>query len=46
MKVDRMFFQQFEEKVKTDVEIKQLMEAGDVEVALSLIHISEPTRPY
>ena len=33
MKVDRMFFQQFEEKVKTDVEIKQLMEAGDVEVA-------------
>lgn len=33
MKVDRMFFQQFEEKVKTDVEIKQLMEAGDVEIA-------------
>ena len=33
MKVDRMFFQQFEEKVKTDEEIKQLMEAGDVEVA-------------
>lgn len=33
MKVDRMFFQQFEEKVKTDTEIKQLMEAGDVEVA-------------
>jgi len=33
MKVDRMFFQQFEEKVKTDIEIKQLMEAGDVEVA-------------
>ncbi len=33
MKVDRMFFQQFEEKVKTDHEIKQLMEAGDVEIA-------------
>lgn len=33
MKVDRMFFHQFEEKVKTDNEIKQLMEAGDVEVA-------------
>lgn len=33
MKVDRMFFQQFEEKVKTDEEIKQLMEAGDVEIA-------------
>ena len=33
MKVDRMFFQQFEEKVKTDEEIKQVMEAGDVEVA-------------
>ena len=33
MKVDRMFFQQFEEKVKTDDEIKLLMEAGDVEVA-------------
>ncbi len=33
MKVDRMFFQQFEEKVKTDDEIKQLMEAGDVEIA-------------
>ena len=33
MKVDRMFFQQFEEKVKTDDEIKKLMEAGDVEVA-------------
>lgn len=33
MKVDRMFFQQFEEKVKTDEELKQLMEAGDVEVA-------------
>lgn len=33
MKVDRMFFQAFEDKVKTDDEIKQLMEAGDVEVA-------------
>lgn len=33
MKVDRMFFQQFEEKVKTDEEIKQLMESGDVEIA-------------
>ncbi len=33
MKVDRMFFQQFEEKAKTDDEIKLLMEAGDVEVA-------------
>ncbi|MBX3241855.1 MAG: DEAD/DEAH box helicase family protein [Chitinophagaceae bacterium] len=33
MKVDRMFFQQFEEKIKTDDEIKQLMEAGDVEIA-------------
>lgn len=33
MKVDRMFFQQFEKKVKTDDEIKLLMEAGDVEVA-------------
>jgi type I restriction enzyme, R subunit len=33
MKVDRMFFQQFEEKVKTDDEIKQLMDAGDVEIA-------------
>lgn len=33
MKVDRMFFQQFEDKVKTDVEINQLMEAGDVEIA-------------
>ena len=33
MKVDRMFFQQFEEKVKADEEIKQLMEAGDVEIA-------------
>ena len=33
MKVDRMFFQQFEEKVKTDDEIKLLMEVGDVEVA-------------
>lgn len=33
MKVDRMFFQQFEEKLKTDDEIKQLIEAGDVEVA-------------
>ncbi len=33
MKVDRMFFQKFEDKVKTDEEIKQLMEAGDVEIA-------------
>lgn len=33
MKVDRMFFQQFEEKVKTDDEIKQLMESSDVEIA-------------
>lgn len=33
MKVDRMFFQQFEEKVKADDEIKELMAAGDVEVA-------------
>ncbi|MBX2965946.1 MAG: DEAD/DEAH box helicase family protein [Cyclobacteriaceae bacterium] len=33
MKVDRMFFQQFEEKVKTDEEIKQLMANGDVEIA-------------
>jgi type I restriction enzyme R subunit len=28
-----MFFQQFEEKVKADDEIKELMAAGDVEVA-------------
>lgn len=33
MKIDRMFFQQFEEKVKTDEEIRQLMQAGDVAVA-------------
>lgn len=33
MKVDHMFFQQFEAKVKTDNEINLLIEAGDVEEA-------------
>ena len=45
MKVDRMFFQQFEEKVKTDVEIKQLMEAGDVEIATSIAKEKYDNKP-
>ena len=45
MKVDRMFFQQFEETVKTDVEIKQLMEAGDVEVATARVREKYDNKP-
>ena len=33
--------QRYRDYVKEDVEIRRLMEKG-----LSLIHISEPTRPY
>lgn len=36
MKVDQMFFQQFEEKVKADNDIQLLMDAGDVEVATAI----------
>lgn len=45
MKVDRMFFQAFEEKVKTDNEIKQLMEAGDVEVATARVKDKYDNKP-
>jgi len=45
MKVDRMFFQQFEEKVKTDEEIKQLMEAGDVEIATARVKEKYDNKP-
>lgn len=36
MKVDRMFFQQFEQKMKDDVELVALVEAGNMENATSL----------
>ena len=36
MKVDRMFFQQFEEKIKQDAEIAGLIEAGNMETAMGL----------
>lgn len=45
MKVDHMFFQQFEEKVKTDLEIKALMEAGDVEVATAMAKEKYENKP-
>lgn len=45
MKVDRMFFQQFEDKVKTDEEIKQLMVAGDVEVASAMVKEKYDNKP-
>ena len=45
MKVDRMFFQQFEEKVKTDETIKQLMEAGDVEIATAIAKEKYDNKP-
>lgn len=45
MKVDRMFFQQFEEKVKTDDEIKHLMEAGDVEIATAIAKEKYDNKP-
>lgn len=45
MKVDRMFFQQFEEKVKTDNEIKLLMEAGDVEIATAMAKEKYDNKP-
>ncbi len=49
MKVDRMFFQQFEEKVKTDDEIKQLMEAKkskSLKAALSMEIFSSSPRSF
>ena len=45
MKVDRMFFQQFEQKVKADDEIKLLMEAGDVEVATAMAKEKYDNKP-
>jgi type I restriction enzyme R subunit len=45
MKVDKMFFQQFEEKVKTDETIKQLMEAGDVEIATAIAKEKYDNKP-
>lgn len=45
MKVDRMFFQQFEEKVKADELIKQLMEAGDVEIASAMAKEKYENKP-
>ncbi|MFM2017341.1 MAG: hypothetical protein RL007_997 [Bacteroidota bacterium] len=45
MKVDRMFFQQFEEKTKEDAEIKQLMEAGDVEIAAARVKEKYDNKP-
>ncbi len=45
MKVDRMFFEQFEETVKSDEAIKLLMEAGDVEVATALAKEKYDNKP-
>lgn len=45
MKVDRMFFQQFEDTVKTDEEINQLMIAGDVEVATARVKEKYDNKP-
>ena len=45
MKVDRMFFQQLEQKVKADDEIKLLMEAGDVEVATAMAKEKYDNKP-
>jgi len=36
MKVDRMFFQQFEEKVKQDVDIVKAIEAGNIDSAMGM----------
>jgi hypothetical protein len=45
MIVDRMFFQQFEEKVKTDGEKKLLMEAGEVEIASARVKEKFDNKP-
>jgi type I restriction enzyme R subunit len=45
MKVDQMFFQQFEDKVKTDDEITLLMDAGDVEVATARVKEKYDNKP-
>jgi type I restriction enzyme R subunit len=45
MKVDQMFFQQFEDKVKTDNEITLLMDAGDVEVATARVKEKYDNKP-
>ena len=45
MKVDRMFFQQFEDKVKVDDEINLLMQAGDVEVATARVKEKYDNKP-
>jgi type I restriction enzyme R subunit len=36
MKVDRMFFQQFEDKVKQDTDIVKAIEAGNIDTAMGL----------
>ena len=45
MKVDQMFFQQFEDKVKVDDEINLLMQAGDVEVATARVKEKYDNKP-
>lgn len=45
MKVDQMFFQQFEDKVRTDDEITLLMDAGDVEVATARVKEKYDNKP-
>ena len=45
MKVDRMFFEQFEDKVKTDPEIADLMQAGDIEIATALAKEKYDNKP-
>jgi type I restriction enzyme R subunit len=45
MKIDRMFFQQFENEVKVDSEIKQLMKLGDVDIASSITKAKFENKP-
>ncbi len=45
MKIDRMFFQQFEEKIKTDIEIKELIDIGNIETATARVKEKYDNKP-
>jgi len=41
-----LFFEWFKGDPKAGVTKKEFLEVNDIVIMLSLIHISEPTRPY
>lgn len=45
MKVDRMFFQQFEDKLKTDSELVELAEAGNLEIGAARLKEKYENKP-